>query len=204
MREPRVLRGRALRSPSPAATSDSRQTPLETRRSLRLPLPQMPQAPTPIKTFRGPGVGRGLASGIINTAFVMGGALGLAVLASLAGCSRASLNRPLRAPMAITWPSPWARSARSRRPAPVRCCLAPRSGARAGTFTSDRRPRARPVKRVASHGRRHKASGRRHGACGPRPDARLVARGVRSPCTSVDPGPARPRRASGSCGRRCR
>ena len=52
----------------------------------------------------------GLASGVVNTAFMMGGALGLAILASAADSRTNNLSRPVRArstrcTAATTWPS---------------------------------------------------------------------------------------------------
>ena len=78
----------------------------------------------------------GLASGIVNTAFMMGGALGLAVLASLAASRTDTLTadgrQPSRArsPAATTSPSWSARCSRSRRPRSASCSCAPRAAGR--------------------------------------------------------------------------
>ena len=69
----------------------------------------------------------GLASGVVNTAFMMGGALGLAVLASLAASRTETLTATgaassSRSPAATTRPSSSARSSRRARQWSARSC----------------------------------------------------------------------------------
>ena len=83
----------------------------------------------------------GLASGLVNTSFMMGGALGLAVLASLAASRtdslRAAGTASSRRSSADTTPrSSWVRSSRSRQPRSASRCCGSRSRRR-------RRPRRR-------------------------------------------------------------
>ena len=87
----------------------------------------------------------GLASGVVNTAFMMGGALGLAVLASLAAAPHGDACG-LRAPTlgsrrwraATTPPSSWAPSSRPSRLQWVVCCSVRRSTSR--SIAATRRP----------------------------------------------------------------
>ena len=83
----------------------------------------------------------GLASGVVNTAFMMGGALGLAVLASLAASRTETLAasgeaRSRRSRAATTPRSSSARSSRSRRPSSEEPCSA--SASRGGGRGADR------------------------------------------------------------------
>jgi hypothetical protein len=73
----------------------------------------------------------GLASGLVNTSFMMGGALGLAVLASLAASRTSALPaqgeaRQLRSPAATTPRSSPTRSPRRPPPRWAPSCFAPR------------------------------------------------------------------------------
>ena len=90
----------------------------------------------------------GLASGIVNTAFMMGGALGLAVLVSVAdsrtrACATPATACSMRSPGATTRPSWSPRSSRRRGPS-VRCSCGP----------CQRRVRGRPRRHRGGRGDR--------------------------------------------------
>ena len=91
----------------------------------------------------------GLASGIVNTAFMMGGALGLAVLASARGLAHATRSpqrawpTSRRSRAAITWPSSSARCSPSRRRRSAGCSCASRSPRARTAAWRSRRPSTR-------------------------------------------------------------
>ena len=99
----------------------------------------------------------GLASGLVNTAFMMGGALGLAALASLAAARSAGLAAAGAAPQAALnggyqatfWPAP--SSPASRR------CSAPRWCARATMSWRGRPATRRPCTKARRAWRRRHA-----------------------------------------------